>query len=80
MSEFIQQGLQFFKACNSFFAAIGAFFADPLKYIIAYGFWISLFVAIISIFLKACGFKSEKYFMAGTLGGFLFKLLVLVRC
>lgn len=79
MSEFVEQGLAFFRACNSFFAAIGAFVSDPLKYLIAYGFWISVFVSVVSVFLKACGFKSEKYFMAGTLGSFIFKVMVLMR-
>lgn len=80
MIEFVEQGLKFFKACNSFFAAIGAFISDPLKYLIAYGFWISVFVAVVSVFLKACGFKSEKYFMAGTLGSLILKLAVMIRC
>ena len=79
MSDFIQQGLEFFRACNRFFAAIGAFLTDPLKYLIAYGFWISLFIAIIAIFLRSCGFKSEKYFLAGSLGSILFKILVLIK-
>ena len=79
VSEFIQQGIEFFKVCNKFFTTIGIFLADPLKYLIAYGFWISIFIAIVAVFLKACGFKSENYFLAGTIGSVLFKILVMVR-
>lgn len=78
MSEFISQGLEFFKACNRFIGGIIAFITDPLPYLVAYGFWIALFVAVVGLFLKTCGFKSEKYFVAGTVASVIFKIARLI--
>lgn len=79
MNDFIAQGLEFFRACNSFFRAIGMFLADPLKYLIAWGYWISIFVSVVSVFLKACGFKSDKYFAGSTVAGVMFKIAAILK-
>lgn len=78
MNEFINQGLEFFKACNNFIAGVIAFITDPLPYLFAYGFWLALFIAVVGLFLKACGFKSEKYFVAGTVASMIFKIARLI--
>lgn len=79
MSDFIEKGIVFFDTCNKFFATIGMFISNPLKYIIAYGFWLSILVAIIAIFLKSFGFKSEKYIAAGTSVSILMKIFLIMR-
>lgn len=80
MADFIREGLEFFRAVNNFFSAIGAFLSDPLKYIFAVGYWASLFIAVISLFLKTCGFKSGKWFTGGTVASIIFKIATMMKC
>lgn len=67
--------IAFCENCNYIFQCIGSFFANPMLYISAYGFVICLFITIVSLFCKACGFKSGKWFVGGTLGSVILKII-----
>lgn len=77
MDGFIESGINFFNTCNYVFDCISSFFSNPLLYISAYGFYICLFITIVALFAKTCGFDSGKWIAGGTLASVVFKILFL---
>lgn len=77
VDRFIESGLAFFEACNTFISAVISFFSNPMLYISAYGFWVCVFITIIALFAKACGFNSGKWIAGGAVSSIALKILFL---